>query len=43
MNYIEIALSDGTVARWAVTDDEATDRIAAVVSIIAGEPDTILT
>jgi hypothetical protein len=43
MNYIEIALSDGTVARWAVTDDETTDKIAGIVSIIVGQPDTILT
>lgn len=42
-NYAEITLSDGTVSRWAIPDDETADRVIAAVVAIAGEPDTTLT
>lgn len=37
---IEVELSDGTSFRWATSEDQADELLAAIVNVI-GEPDTI--
>jgi hypothetical protein len=36
--YVEVEYSDGTIARWVVTDDQA-DKVYEIL----GQPDTIQT
>lgn len=43
MNYVEITMSDGTVARWAIESDDKTDAVAVAIEEIVGKPDTIIT
>lgn len=42
MNYVEITLSDGTIVRWAIKDDDLADKVAAAVVAVAGEADTVI-
>lgn len=50
--YVEVALPDGTVARWwrdtsvdgeVTIDDDTIDRLTSAIEAIIGSPDTILT
>jgi hypothetical protein len=41
-NYLELTLSDGTVARWVIPSDALADIVSARIEEIIGAPDTII-